>query len=817
MSPEEPVHGRLPREGGRFSTFELRPQSRLLLVEGEPAALGGRAFDVLMLLFARRQAPVSKAELLQTLWPSLVVEENTLQVHISALRKVLGPAAITTVTGRGYQFTAAVNAHDAAPVPGTATPGQPHNLPQPRTRFIGREAILAQCTRLLAAASLLTLTGTGGCGKTRLALQLAIQQVDAFPDGVWFVDLAPVQDPQRVTAAIAAAVGLREDAGMPLLGRLCAHLATCRAVLVLDNCEHVIDAAAQAADALTSSCPGLKIIATSRESLGVAGEQIVPVRPLSLPAATDLAAVQACEAVRLFADRAGLAQPDFALDASNAVAVADICRRLDGIALAIELAAARVAMLPVAHIGALLDDRFRFLTGGSRAVPRHQTLQATLDWSHGALTPAEQALFRRLSVFVGGCTLAAATEVAAAGDEYSVLALLQRLHDKSLLEVTQDGAAPVRYRMLETVRQYAQDKLASAGDAETARDLHLRCYLALAEAALAQMQGPEQGAWMQRLAQEQENLLAAHRWCEHAPGGGQAEIRLVACLWRYWVASAQLERGHALAETVLARAGRDAEPLWHSRAQSAMGQIAFRMGRYDDSLAHAERSLAIAATLNDAEQTATGLGLQAKGLQAIGQVESARAQYERACAVARTLASPYLLGITLNNLAELHRSQGELEAAGLCYEEAIAISRQLQSPGGIFVPLCNLARLSVACGNFDRARGLLLESLQLATAAELRGMGEDLLEVTAGLASADGEPAVAARFAGAAQARMAHSGSQREPVDEAFFAPLMVSARAALGDTVFAEAETLGRALSYEAAILEVRLWLEQPAATMQA
>ncbi|MDR7272200.1 putative ATPase/DNA-binding winged helix-turn-helix (wHTH) protein [Pelomonas saccharophila] len=810
MSPAEPVHGRLSREEGRIATFELRPAARLLLVEGQPAALGSRAFDVLLLLFERRHAPVSKEELLQTIWPGSVVEENTLQVHISALRKVLGAAAITTIAGRGYQFTAAVHADGEAAAP------EPHRLPQPRTRFIGREETLSQCARLLASASLLTLTGTGGCGKTRLALQLAARQCTAFPDGAWFVDLAPVQDPQRVTAAVAAALGLREDAGLPLPQRLRAHLGPCRAVLVLDNCEHVIDAVAALADELISSCAGLKLIATSRESLGVAGEQIMPVRPLSLPSATDLAAVQACEAVRLFIDRAGLAQPDFVLDAGNAAAVADICRRLDGIALAIELAAARVAMLPVAQIGALLDDRFRFLTGGSRAVPRHQTLQATLDWSHAALTAEEQRLFRRLSVFVDGCTLDAAAEVADAGDDYAVLALLQRLHDKSLLEVVQAGAQGTRYRMLETVRQYAQDRLAGAGDAATARDLHLHYCVTLAQAAWGEMQGAGQGAWMLRLAQEQENLLAAHRWCEHAPGGEQAAVVLVACLWRYWVASAQLERGHALAETALARAGGDVEPLWHSRAHSALGQIAFRMGRYDQALAQAGRSLAIVAPLDDAEQTATGLGLLAKSLQAVGQVQGARSQFERACAVARTLASPYLLGINLNNLAELHRSQGELEAAGLCYEEAIAISRRLRSPGGLFVPLCNLARLSVACGNLDRARSLLLESLQLATAAELRGMGEDLLEVSAGLASAAGEPAAAARFAGAAQARMAQGGSQREPVDEAFVAPLMASARAALGNAAFAEAETLGQALSYEAAIGEVRRWLERPAATMR-
>ena len=795
----------------RFGPFELRPAARLLLVDGVPAALGGRAFDVLMVLFERRAGPVSKAELLQTVWPASVVEENTLQVHVSALRKVLGPMAIMTIPGRGYRFTAPLEAADGAPEPRSCPPAPPHNLPLARTRFIGREASLAQCLRLLQDVRLLTLTGIGGCGKTRLALQLAQHQLPTCPDGVWFVDLAPLREPPHVIAAVAMALGVREDAGRPLLDRLCAHLATRHTLILLDNCEHVIDAAAAVADTLLAACAELQIIATSREGLGVAGEQIVPVRPLSLPSAPDLATVQGAEAVRLFVDRAGLAMPDFAIDEHNASAVADICRRLDGIALAIELAAARVAMLPVAEISARLDDRFRFLTGGSRAVPRHQTLQAALAWSHDTLPRPEQQLLRRLAVFAGGCTLAAATEVADAGDEYTVLALLQRLHDKSLLVVHQAGDAPPRYRMLETVRQYAQERLAEAGEADTTRDRHLRCFVALAELALAQVQGPRQGDWMLLLAQVQEDLLAAHHWCQHTAAGPHAGLRLVACLWRYWVASAQLERGHALAAQALAAAPADADPLWHARAHWAMGQIAFRMGRYDETRAQAERGLALAVTVNDAEQITLSLSLRAKWLHASGQLEQARLHYEQACAVARTLASPFWLGAALNNLAELHRGVGQLDAAQACYEEAIAISRRLQSPEGTFVPLCNLARLSVAAGKLERARTLLLESLHLAADAELKGMGEDLLEVTAGLASARQAYTTAARFSGAAMARMQAGGSQREPVDEDFIAPWIARAKAALGGAAFAQAEAQGGLLAPEAVIVEVRCWLERP------
>ena len=675
-----------------------------------PAALGGRAFDLLMVLFNCRSAPVSKAELLHAVWPSAVVEDNTLQVHVSALRKLLGPLAIATVPRRGYRFTAVLEADGPPPDAVPSSPATPHNLHPPRTRFIGREALLAQCTQLLQCTRLLTLTGIGGCGKTRLALQLAWQQRAAFPEGVWFVDLAPLREAQRIAPAVAAALGMREETHTPLIDRLCAYLAERRALIVLDNCEHLIDAAAAVADALVDRCGRLTIMATSREALGLDGEQVVAVRTLSLPATADLAAWRESEAVQLFIDRAGLAQPDFSVDEHNAPAVIEVYRRLDGIALAIELAASRVGMLPVAEINVLLADRFRFLTGGNRAVPRQQTLQATLQWSHDTLPAAEQQLFRRLAVFVGGCTLRAATRVADAGDEYAVLALLQRLHDRSLLVVQQDGAGQARFWMLETVRQYALEELDKAGDADATLDRHLASIVALAEHALAQVPGPRQGVWMARLAQEQEDILAAHRWCGQSQAGAHAAVQLVACLWRYWVASGQLDRGQALAEQALAQAPAGLDPLWHCRAQIAIGQIAFRSGRYAESLAWAEPSLALALALGDAELIAISLGLRAKGLHSTGRLAEARAHYEQACAAARALASPFWLGAALNNLAELHRSMGRFEAAEACYEEAITITRQLQSPEGIFVPLCNLARLSVMAGKLQRARCLLLES-----------------------------------------------------------------------------------------------------------
>ena len=797
----------------RFGRYEARPIERQLLLDGKPIALGSRAFDLLLALIERRNQVVTKSELLDLVWPGLVVEENNLQVQISALRKLLGPQSIGTIPGRGYQFTAGLQAESSPTTSaGQAPPTVHNNLPQPRTRFIGRETELAGCARLLHDSRLLTLTGIGGCGKTRLALQLARQQLAQFPGGVWFVDLAPLQDALRVASTVAATLGVRQEAGIPLIERLIAQLASRRVLIVLDNCEHVIDAAAELVDALLAACAELKIVATSREGLGLAGEQTFSVRPLSLPAGADLEAIQASEAVQLFVDRARLAVPEFAVNEQSAPAIVEICRRLDGIALAIELAAARVTMLTVEEIRARLDDRFRLLTGGNRALPRHQTLQATLQWSYETLTPQEQRLFRQLAVFAGGCTLAAATQVAEVADEYAVLELLTHLHDKSLLEADRDGSAQPRYRMLETVRQYALDRLNEAGDGDTVRNRHLRYFVASAERVFQQSGGPQQGAAMTRLGLEQENLLAAHAWCEHAPGGDEAGLRLVSALCLYWITSAQLELGSRLAHAALARTGAQTDALMRCNAQFAVGRITFYLGRYDEVLSYAGQSLALAREIDSSKQICSALNLRASAFQATGQLSRALTDYEEARDFACKLGFLSPLAGSLNGIAEVHRGLGNLAAAEVFYEEAVGVGRELQHPGSTAAPLCNLVRVFIAVGKLEQARALLLESLTISEAAGLKAMGEYLLEVTAGLASTESDSMSAARFYGAAVTRMREAGSQREPVDEAFIAPLIARTRTALGTAAFEAAESAGQALSYEASMAELKRWLEAPA-----
>src|SRR5437899_2868795 len=648
----------------RFGSSELRPAERQLLIDGAPAALGARAFDLLLALIERRERVVDKSELLDAGWPGFVVEESNLQVQMSSLRKLLGRNAIATIHGRGYRFVAVLEPDGAENASaGRQTTANPNNLPRLRTRFIGREKALDDCAGLLHVSPLLTLSGIGGCGKTRLAQELAQRHLGAFPDGVWFVDLGPLQDAERVPATIAATLGIK-DAVVASLERLTDYLKSRQTLVLLDSCEHVIDAAVESIDALLEKCGALKIVATSREALGMQGEQIFMVRSLSLPATTDLDEMLRSEAVRLFVDHARLALPDFAVDERNAAAIAEICRRLDGIALAIELAAARVKVLTVDEIHARLDDRFRLLTGGNRAMPRHQTLHATMQWSHDLLTAPERRLLRRLAVFAGGCTLAAATDVSGdAADEYDTLERLTALHDKSLLIVDRDTQAHPRYRMLETVRQYAAEQLNEAGEGDDMRTRHLLHYVALAERAAPDLDGPRPGEWIAPLWQEQENLLAAHAWCAHAAQGGAHALRLTASLWRYWIATSQYAFGYRLADAALSLARGDVDSVDGARVLFAMSFCALRLGRYEVAHSCAERSLAISRSLDDVELIASALSAVGVSLHAKGELLRAIASFKEACDRARAENKPKALGFPLTGIAEVHRELGNFAEA----------------------------------------------------------------------------------------------------------------------------------------------------------
>src|SRR5258705_2526326 len=430
----------------RFGRFELQPNRRRLLNDGHPVELGHRAIDVLLALVERAGQLVTKGQLLGLVWPGVVVEENNLQVQVSVLRKILGTAAIATTAGRGYCFTLELT-------PGSESSSLPvtprHNLPSQLTSFIGHDDDLEEYAALLEQTRLLTLTGIGGCGKTRLAVELAKRVLQSFRDGVWYVDLASLLDAERVAMRVATMLGIREENDRPIIDTLCDRLASQHMLLVLDNCEHLVAACAALVQRVIGAARGVRVLATSREGLSIPGERTVTVRSLSFPppgSKLDPRAVDACEAVRLFVERARLSVPKFSLGDDSRDAVAEICRRLDGIPLAVELAAARVKMLTVEEIRARLDDRFRLLTGGRKtALARQQTLLATIQWSYDHLAPDQQQLLQRLSVFVGGWTLSSAVNVAGESpDEYAMLDLPSPMADHSLIlkHPVQGGTKP---------------------------------------------------------------------------------------------------------------------------------------------------------------------------------------------------------------------------------------------------------------------------------------------------------------------------------------------------------------------------------------
>ncbi|MDH5538028.1 MAG: tetratricopeptide repeat protein, partial [Rhizobacter sp.] len=766
---------------------------------------GGRAFDVLLVLARHPERTVTKQELLDLVWPGLVVEEHNIATQVSTLRKLLGAGAVATMPGRGYRLTAARPAASTGVAGLSAAAPRRHNLPDQRTRFIGRDAALVDLACLLPSSRLLTLTGIGGCGKTRLALQFAQQQLSAFADGVWFVDLAPLSDAARVTATCAAVLGLPEDGDVPLLERLTAHLASGRTLLVLDNCEHVIDGVVALVDALPAGCTGTTILATSREALGVGGEQIYPVRSLSLPATSDVSAVQGAESARVFVDRARLMLPEFEVDAGNAASIAEICRRLDGIALAIELAAARVTMLSVAGIAERLDDRFRLLTGGNRALPRHQTLQAAMQWSYEQLAPREQRMLRQVAVFAGGWTLQAAAEVAATADEYEALALLTALHDKSLLVVNRsDMGSPPRYRMLETVRQYALERLNECGEGAAARDRHAAHCLGLAEAAERHVRGPDQDAWIGRLRQEHENLVAALRWCCEGQVDAQTGLRLLEATTFYWVWNG-VELGHRLACAVLEHDRAAADTPARVGTLRAIAKLSLFRGDYARALDFAQQALDVARRVGAARSTLWALDDLGSALNTVGRIDEAMRLHGEAVDLARSLGDASLLPYLLNNLAESQRSAGQLDAAQRCYRESLEHARSLGGRLAIAVPLNNLIRVLVAQGRPDQARSLAVECLPLVREQKV---GVDLLEVAVGLASSLGEHEWAARFWGAADKTLKDWGYRHQPVDVEHTAPLVANSRRALGAAAFEAAEADGRALSFEQAMFELEQWL---------
>ena len=516
----------------------------------------------------------------------------------------------------------------------------PSNLPLQLSSFVGREKELAEVRRLLQDTRLLTLTGPGGCGKTRLAVVAANELLGRFEDGVWLVELAPLADPSLVPQAVASTLGVRERPGSSLAVALSDYLRTRKLLLILDNCEHLIDACAELAEAWLHSSPGLRVLATSREALGITGEVAWPVPSLSLPdlrRLPDLESLPRYESARLFVERTAAVRPDFTLTEQNASAVAQVCYRLDGIPLAIELAAARTKVLSVEEISARLGDSFRLLAAGSRtAMPRQRTLHATMDWSHKLLGQKESVLFRRLSVFAGGFTLEAAESICT-GEELQrdeVLELLSQLVDKSLVVAQErDGAA--RYRLLETVRQYGRERLEEAGEAAFVREQHAGHYLAVAEEAEPELRGERQLAWLERLETEHDNLRVAMAWLLWR-GESEVAARLGWALWLFWGIRTHLAEGRRSMERALSARGSVAmTESARAKALFVAGMMANYQGDHLSAEPLVQESLRLFTDLED--KVGTAYALSNAGYVALG-----RGRFRQAIAVIEEAADLFL-------------------------------------------------------------------------------------------------------------------------------------------------------------------------------
>jgi non-specific serine/threonine protein kinase len=670
----------------------------------------------------------------------------------------------------------------------------PNNLPLQLTSFIGREDDLAKAAKLLARSRLLTLLGVGGIGKSRLSLELAAQVMPEFADGVWLVELATLADKRLVPQAVASVLGVKEAVGRTVGDALVQHLRERQALLILDNCEHLLQGCADLTRQILQAAPRTKLVASSREPLRIAGETTYAVPTLAEG-----------EAVRLFADRATAASGSFRIN-GQAAAVASICRRLDGIPLAIELAAARVRTLPVEVIAQRLDDRFRLLTGGDRtALPRQQTLRALIDWSYELLSEAQRAVLRRLAVFAGGWTLEAGEAVAGFGEvaRASVLEHLSELVEKSLVVLDAERA---RYRLLDTVRQYARERLDESPDAAPARERHLRFYLELAETARPKLGGAEQAGWLARLDRERENLLAAHATCDLAAGGTEAGLRFAYLLRRYWLNRGLLELGLRLTIEALERSGANARTLTRARGLFDAGQICVFMGRYSAALRYLDESLAIAREVGDDRSIAVVLQPIGMAYLGLGDVPNARRFLEEALILAEKRGEQREIAAAANQLAQLLRASSELDRAEQLYERVIGISRTLEDRETIAIGLLNMAMTVIGRNDAERARGMLIEVAAIAAETGSIPAAQSLLDVSAGLAALRGEADRAARFYGAAEAQIAHTGLQRDPSDEAFLGPFIARARAAL--PAFAVAEAAGRSLELGQATAEARAWL---------
>jgi predicted ATPase/class 3 adenylate cyclase len=685
-----------------------------------------------------------------------------------------------------------------------------NNLPAQPTPLVGRERELREVCPLFREVELrlLTLTGPGGIGKTRLGLQLGAELLDEFEDGVFFVALATITDPALVASAIAEPLGVVEAADQPLEEALKGYLRGKELLLLLDNFEQV-PAAAPLVGGLLSACPKLKVLATSRSVLKVYGEQEYPVPPLELPDHKRLPPVERLtqyEAVRLFIERAKAARAEFSVTDDNAPAVAEICARLDGLPLAIELAAARIKVLTPSAMLERLGSRLKLLRGGSRDLPeRQRTLRGTIEWSHALLEEGEQMLFARLAVFSGGRTLEAIEAICDAKGDLPVDALdgVSSLLDKSLLRQEEGPEGELRFVMLETIHEYAREKLQASGEAEQVRSVHAQYFLSLAEEAEPELSGAEQLAYLERLESEHDNMRAALSWSlESEP---ESALRLAVALARFWEkrsyfseGSSWLEAALRLSESVEAAT---TEAATRAKLLSEAGTFAFFRTDFDDAIVLHGEALELYRQLGD--DSGVAFALLCLGAQHMekGDHERAAPFLEEALALSRRIGDKRHIAGTLHNLAEVERQRGNYERAKTLGMESMALCRDMEDKWQLAMVVGWVGLLAVWSGDeHDLAEGFLKEALALDREIGNWAYGAYCLESFAGLAGARGQGARAARLWGAAEALRANIGAPLPLDAHLLYGPSMAAARAQVGEAAWEAAFAQGTAMSAEEA-----------------
>jgi non-specific serine/threonine protein kinase len=729
----------------------------------------------------------------------------------------------------------------------------PGNIPRRLTSFVGREREIAQITELLGSTSLLTLTGAGGCGKTRLALEIADAKRSDYPDGVWLVELWKLTDGNLVAPATARAIGIREGSGKPVILDVIVRLIGKRVLLILDNCEHLREAAVDLVTALLSRCDTLKILATSREPIGAAGETLYTVPPLDVPAPGAPASampMEKCSSVHLFVDRARAVQPQFVLTDSSAPVVAQLCRRLDGIPLAIELAAARLRALSVEEIVGRLDDQFRLLTGGMPSEQRrHQTLRGVIDWSYALLSREEAAFFRALSVFAGGWTLVSAAEVCGADhDEFKVLDLLAHLVDKSMVVAEEASGGERRYRLLEMMMQYAREKLEASGEEADLMERHHQHFLQFAERAEAGLTGPEQSGWLDVLEADHENLLEALDWCRNDERRSAEKLHMVGALWRFWYTHGHYTIGRMALHDALESARTAGPTAAKAKALDGSGVLAWRQGDYsaarvlhgealeiwrtlgeragianslnwlgnvayvqrDYAAARAlhEESLKIRRELGDERGISSSLINLGNVAYDQGEYTSAWKLHEESLIMKRRLHDKYGIASSLNNLGNVAYDRGETEKAMELHRESLAIKRELGDKWGVAASLVNMGRIAVDGGDQKAARELFEESLSIWLQLGDTMSIAEVLESIGPLAAAAGEPGRGAKLMGSAERLREEVGSPLAPNERVRHERHVSALRAALGEEKLQAAWQEGRACEWKDLAEETLSWL---------